>query len=161
MKKLIFASIFIPLISFISIDANAQSELSSSQIQSSGLYFRPSTSKLSPHGTKNLATRFDSLQKAIGLFKASSPLTRIYMPTHDRSSFGTTVLVSGVKTVTSPIVTASSKIVVFLITPSGTIGHNYYVSTVTAGTSFVIKSVQQNSTDQTGDNSTVGYLIVN
>lgn len=159
MKKLIFASILMILFSLS--ESHAQTELNTKQVDSLGLYIRPSKSKIFAFGTKNYATRYDTLQKAIGMFKASAPLTRIFMPTHNQSSFGTTVLVAGVKTITTPIVTANSKILVYLLSPSGTIGHNYYVSTITAGTSFVIKSVQSNATDQTGDNSTVGYIIIN
>ena len=159
MKKLIFASILMILFSLS--ESHAQSELNTKQIDTLRLYFRPSASKVIALGTKKNATRYDSLQKAIGMFKASSPLTRIFMPTHNRSSFGTTTLVSGTNTITTPIVTSNSKILVYLLSPSGTIGHNYYVSTITAGTSFVIKSVQSNSSDQTGDNSVVGYIIIN
>ena len=159
MKKLIFASILMILVSLA--PCIAQTELNTKQVDTLGLYVRPSKSKLTAFGTKNYATKYDTLQKAIGNFKAAAPLTRIFMPTHNRSSFGTTTLVSGTKTITTPIVTANSKILVYLLSPSGTIGNNYYVSTITEGTSFVIKAVQSNATDQTGDNSTVGYIIIN
>jgi len=149
------------MILFSLSESHAQTELNTKQLDTLGLYIRPSKSKMIAFGTKKEATKYDTLQKAIGMFKASAPLTRIFMPTHNRSSFGTTTLISGTKTITTPIVTANSKILVYLLTPGGTIGHNYYVSTITAGTSFVIKSVQSNATDQTGDNSTIGYIIIN
>jgi hypothetical protein len=159
MKKFLFLLIVIPVLFFT--ESKAQTELNSTQVDTLSLYLRPSTSRLTVNGTKNYATRLDTLQKAIGKFSANAPLTRIFMPTHSKSSFGTTTLVAGVKTVTNTAVTSTSKIIVFLITPGGTLGVQYYVSTITAGTSFIIKSAQTTGADQTSDTSTVGYVIIN
>lgn len=76
---------------------------------------------------------------------------------------GSTTLVSGTKTISTTKVKANSKILVFLLTPSGTLAHSYSAppANITAGTSFVINAYQSNATLQTGDNSTVYYIITN
>lgn len=66
---------------------------------------------------------------------------------------GTAVLSAGTVTVTTPLVAAASKILLTTQSPGGTVGAPY-VNTITAGTSFVIKS------SSTTDTSTVYWQIV-
>lgn len=160
MKKRFLIPIFLCLVSLASL-AQTPAQLNSTQLDTLDLYIGTKKKAVATSSPYGYSAHIDSLQKAIGKFKATSPLTRLFMPTHSASSFGTTTLVAGTKTVTNSAVTANSKISVFLITPGGTIGAARYVSTITAGTSFVIKSIQANSTDQTSDTSVVGYLITN
>jgi len=79
---------------------------------------------------------------------SSSPTT--VTPANWKS--GTATLSSGTVTVSNTSVTSSSRIIVTVQTPGGTPGAPY-VSTVTAGTSFVIKSTSGS------DTSTIAYHI--
>ncbi|MFJ4517448.1 glycosyl hydrolase family 28-related protein [Streptomyces sp. NPDC088816] len=69
------------------------------------------------------------------------------------AKMGTAVLVGGTVTVSNTSVTASSRILLTIQTPSGTVG-SPYVSARTAGTNFTITSTS------TSDASTVAWLMI-
>lgn len=62
---------------------------------------------------------------------------------HDRQ--GTKVLVAGAGTVTFPYVLATSRIILTVVIPGGTVG-SPYINTITAGTGFSIKSTSSTDT---------------
>ena len=89
------------------------------------------------------AERDVDLKSTVASYNAFVPL----------AATGTTVLTAGTATVSNPLITANSQIVVFVQTPGGTVGAPF-VATITAGTSFVIKSTSST------DTSTVRYNIL-
>ena len=73
---------------------------------------------------------------------------------------GTAKLSSGTVTVSSSVVKTGDIIFITQYSPSGTPLSSYAVSTITSGTSFVIKAYNiTTGAVNTSDNSTVGYLI--
>lgn len=150
---------------FITFSALAQTpkELNSTQADTLKLYLRTSKSPNVVSAGYGYSIKLDSLQKAFLKLSAAMPIPNLYLATTENKSFGTTTLVSGTKTVTNTRVTANSKILVYLLTPSGTLANSYAAppANITAGTSFVINGYQSNATVQTGDNSVVAYIIVN
>jgi hypothetical protein len=78
-------------------------------------------------------------------------------------AFNTAVLVAGTVTVTNTAVTTSSKIIVYLVTPGGTLGVQYAApaASIVNGTSFVINSYQTTAAVQAADVSTVAWMIIN
>jgi len=78
-------------------------------------------------------------------------------------SASTATLSSGTVTVSNTRVTASSLILVWYITPSGTLASGLATpsASIVAGTSFVINSLTTAGVVNTLDNSTVGWLLIN
>lgn len=73
---------------------------------------------------------------------------------------GITTLVAGEATPATTAVTAKSHPMIFMYTPGGTLGVQYSVPTITAGTSFVINSLKTDGTVQAADTSTVWWFLV-
>lgn len=160
MKKLIL--IFISCLTLSFIESNAQSTpINTKQADTTGLYVRLATSRYSTATVSKNAVPIDSMKKIMGKLSLSTAINHLWLETGTNKTLNTAVLISGTKTVTNTAITATSKVVVFLISPSGIIGVNYAVPTITAGTSFVINSYQTTGSVQTSDTSTVGYVIIN
>jgi hypothetical protein len=89
--------------------------------------------------------------------------SKLNMVTGANASIGTSTLSSGTLTINTTAVTSSSIIFLTLNTPSGTIGNSYSapVGSIVDGTSFVINSVDAAGAVETGDNSTVNWVIIN
>lgn len=92
---------------------------------------------------------------------------KLRVSTGTNKSIGTATLSSGTITVSTTVVSASSKIFVqyaagtALSIGIGNISTQFYVPTITAGTSFVINGLTVTGTTNVTDNSTVMWWIIN
>ncbi len=157
MKK--FILIFISCLTLSFIESKAQ--INTTQADTTGLYVRLATSRYSTATASKNAVPIDSMKKIMGKLSLSTAINHLWLETGTNKTLNTTVLVAGTKTVTNTDVKTTSKIIVFLVSPSGTLGVHYAVPTITANTSFVINSYQTTGSVQTSDTSTVGYVIIN
>lgn len=157
MKKLILIFISILTLSFV----ESKAQINTEQADTTGLYVRLATSRYSTATLSKNAVPIDSMKKIMGKLSLTTAINHLWLETGTNKTLNTTVLVAGTKTVTNTDVKATSKIIVFLISPAGTLGVHYAAPTITAGTSFVINSYQTTGSVQTSDTSTVGYVIIN
>lgn len=106
--------------------------------------------------TDNLA---DQIQ-ANGNINMITAGNKLKIATGTNASVGTAILVAGTVTVSTTAVTTSSLIFLTYKTAAGTIGR-LGTGTITAGTSFVINSLNTDTTVNTSDTSTVNWWIIN
>lgn len=159
MKKILAIAVFSLSFLLCSVSSYAQAkELNSTSADTLTYHFKVSKSAKASSGVIDYVIPIDTLLKVA----TKQSLPKMVLQTGTNKGFNTTTLVSGTKTITNSAITSSSKLIVFLITPSGTLAHNYSAPTanISAGTA-VINGYQSNATVQTEDNSVVGYIIVN
>lgn len=159
MKKILAVGLLSLSILLCSVSSFAQTkQLNSTSADTLVYHFKVSKSAKASSGVIDYVIPVDTLFKVIQ--KQSFP--KIMLETGTNKGYNSTTLVSGTKTITNTAITASSRLIVFLITPSGTLAHSYSApsANIAAG-SAVINAYQSNATVQTGDNSVVGYIIVN
>jgi len=86
--------------------------------------------------------------------------SKIKIATGTNASMGSATLAAGTVTVSTTAVTSSSEIFLTYKSAAGTIGR-VCVGTKTAGTSFVINSLNTDTTVNTADTSTISWWIIN
>jgi len=160
MKKLIILS----LLSFAFIlqvaEVKAQTT-NTTQADSSNIWLRFAKSQNLPYGTREYAMPLDSARKLLQKGKAATATDHLFIQTGTNKGSNRVTLVAGTLTVANTSVTANSKIILQVKTIAGTAGAHHVVSTITAGTSFVIQAQSVTGTLVTTDTSIIDYIIVN